>query len=317
MRKAMHPEGYSRLNRKRPPKPKKERVKIRKRVKGDEEGFGRRRFQRSTLRVVWSWFVLISLAAVLSIWGYRTIWKQYLGSLEEPVPPLVKPSAPELPPALEGPIRWNGPPPDDVARNFLEARTEEERLGLVRHPKAVRDLMRYFYAKGPGRDEKPVSLNPMDEVFSGEKIVRRYAMTMEDGSTRLVSIPFTEDGKALVDFKVYSRYCSHPWSEVLAGKVPSAPEMRVFLSGGAYYNHAFADESRWMSFVASSPDLDGPIYLYADRTGPDASEDLKQWSADSGTPPVRCVVALESLGDGHLKRQFILKKLIRVGWLDP
>ena len=313
----MHPEGYSRLNRKRPPKPKKERVKVRKRVKGDEEGFGRRRFQRSTLRVVWSWFILITLAAVLSIWGYRTIWKQYMGSLEEPVPPLAKPSVPELPPALEGPIRWNGPAPDDVARSFLEARTEEERLGLVRHPKAVRDLMRHFYTKGPGREEKPVSLNPMDEVFSGEKIVRRYAMTMEDGSTRLVSIPFTEDGKALVDFKVYSRYCSHPWSEVLAGKVPSAPEMRVFLSGGAYYNHGFADESRWMSFVASSPDLDGPIYLYADRTGPDVSEDLKQWSADSGTPPVRCVVALESLGDGHLKRQFVLKKLIRVGWLDP
>ena len=313
----MHPEGYSRLNRKKPPKPKKERVKVRKRVKGDEESFGRRRFQKSTLRVVWSWFFLIALATVLSIWSYRTIWKRYVGSLEEPVPTVAKPVVPAAPPSLDGPIRWNGPPPDEVALSFMEARSEEERLGLIRHPKAVRDLMRHFYTEGPGKDEKPVSLSPMAEVFSGEKIVTRYAMAMEDGSTRLVSIPFTEDGKALVDFKVYSRYCSHPWSEVLAGKVGSVPEMRVFLSGGAYYNHAFADESRWMSFVASSPDLDGPIYLYADRSGPDVSADLEQWSADSGTPPVRCVVALETLGESHLKRQFVLKKLIRVGWLDP
>jgi hypothetical protein len=93
--------------------------------------------------------------------------------------------------------------------------------------------------------------------------------------------------------------------------------MRVFLSGGSYYNLAFSVENRWMSFVASSPDLDEPIFLYADRGDPSLPVELKDWSASPGTPPVRCTLSLEALGESYQNRQFVLRKLLYVGWVDP
>jgi hypothetical protein len=72
-----------------------------------------------------------------------------------------------------------------------------------------------------------------------------------------------------------------------------------------------------MSFVASSPDLDEPIFLYADRGDPSLPVELKDWSASPGTPPVRCTLSLEALGESYQNRQFVLRKLLYVGWVDP
>lgn len=323
MRSPMKPEGYSTKNRrrpkdaKRPKRPPEEkptkRVKVRKRIKGEEAKFGRRRLRSRAMKVLRSWVILFCVLAALAIWGYRTYRARY------PDPkPVAAPQAPgerEMP-SLDGPIRWEGPPPEEVARRFMEAKTIEERLGLIRNPLQMCDVLKRFYTDGPGKDEKPARLQPIEEVASDDKVVTRFALAMEDGSMRLVSLPFTEDGRALVDFKAYSRYCSHPWNEVLAGNVQSAPEMRVFLARGAYYNHGFADESRWISFVASSPDLDEPIFLYARKDDPATPPELQNWPADSSAP-IRCTIAVAAQGDGHLNRQFVLEKLLRVGWLEP
>jgi hypothetical protein len=320
MRSPMKPEGYSTKNRKRPkrakrpPKPQPtKRVKVRKRIKGDEAGFGRKRFRSRSMKVLRSWVILLCVVSGLALWGYRTWRARY----PDPTPVVSPKEAGEGEmPALDGPIRWEGPAPQEVAQRFMEAKTVEERLGLIRNPLQMCDVLKQFFTEGPGKDEKPARLTPLEEVASDDKMVTRFALAMEDGSMRLVSLPFTEDGRALVDFKAYSRFCSHPWSEVLAGNVPSAPEMRVFLARGAYYNHEFADESRWISFVASSPDLDEPIFLYANREDANTPAELRNWPADSSAP-IRCTIALETMGASHLKRQFVLKKMLRAGWLDP
>lgn len=313
----MDPEEFHSKNRRRSPRSERsKRVKVRKRIEGEEDRFGGHRLRRRTRRALRSWVILTSVLALLSVWGFREIRKRYFTS-STPLPRAVEPLAEKAPPLLDGPENWKGMVPAEVARKFMDAKTVGERLKLVRHPVEVVEIMKRFYADGPGSREKPVDLSPMEDVTSDGKIVTRFAMKMEDGSMRLVSIPFTEDGLARVDFKAYTRYCSHPWSEVLAGKVASAPEMRVFLSGGSYYNLAFSDESRWMSFVASSPDLDGPVFLYADRSDPSLPAELKDWSASPGTAPVRCTLSLETLGDSYQNRQFILRKLLYAGWVNP
>jgi len=45
--------------------------------------------------------------------------------------------------------------------------------------------------------------------------------------------------------------------------------MRVFLMRVNYYNYEFADERQWLCLIATSPELENPIYLYARRDNPD------------------------------------------------
>lgn len=312
----MDPEGFSK-NRKRSKRNERaKRMKVRKRIDGEEDRFGGHRLRGRTKRVLRSWLLLIAVLTPLLVWGGLELRKRYLIPATPP-PRVFEPVVEQAPPLLDNPENWKGMVPAEVARKFMEADDLGSRLRLVRHPVEVVDIMKRFYTEGPGSREKPVDLAPMEDVSSDDKIVTRFAMKMEDGSMRLVSIPFTEDGLARVDFKAYARYCSHPWPDILSGKAREGSEMRVFLSGGSYYNRSFSDESRWMSFVASSPDLGEPIFLYADRTDASLPAQLKDWSASPGTPPVRCTLSLESLGDSYQNRQLVLKKLLYVGWVDP
>lgn len=135
---------------------------------------------------------------------------------------------------------------------------------------------------------------------------------MTDGSRRLLCVPFDESG-ARVDFKSYARHCSEPWSAVLDGTAPKADEMRVFLQQGRYYNFAFADESEWLCLIATSPDLENPIHLYARRNNPD----LLLFLQNPPQEPQRYTIALENPGQSHLNRQWQLTRVLFIGWVAP
>jgi hypothetical protein len=95
--------------------------------------------------------------------------------------------------------------------------------------------------------------------------------------------------------------------------VAKASEMRGFLQRGSYYNHEFADERQWLCLIATSPELENPIYLYARRDNPDLALFLK----NPPNHPQRYTIALENLGQGHRNRQWQLTRVITAGWVTP
>ena len=116
-----------------------------------------------------------------------------------------------------------------------------------------------------------------------------------------------------MDFKSYARHCSDPWSAVLDGTASKATEMRVFLQRGNYYNYGFTDERQWLCLIATSPELEHPIHLYARRNNPDLLLFLQN-------PPEqlqRYTIALENTGEGHLKEQWQLTRVLTPGWVAP
>jgi hypothetical protein len=155
-------------------------------------------------------------------------------------------------------------------------------------------------------------IGKMPQVMTEDQVCARFTVKMTDGSKRLLFVPFDESGGG-VDFKSYVRQCSDPWSEVLDGTVAKAGEMRVFLKQASYYNHEFADESQWLCLIATSPELENPIYLYARRDNPDLLLFLK----NPPKKPQRYTIALENPGQGHRNRQWQLTRVLATGWVTP
>ena len=208
------------------------------------------------------------------------------------------------------PMVWQGLQPEQIVDKFLAASTPQERLRWVRQSAAVADLMERFYREGPGASEKVAGLQKMPAGATDDQAFERFTVTMTDGSRRLLCVPFDEGG-AGVDFKSYARHCSDPWSAVLDGTASKATEMRVFLRRGSYYNYAFADEHKWLCLIATSPELEHPIHLYARRN----NTDLLLFLQNLPKQAQRYTIALENSGKGHLKQQWQLTRVLATGWV--
>lgn len=199
-----------------------------------------------------------------------------------------------------------------VAEHFTRATTREERMKWVRQPEAVAAAMEQFFSAGKGAGEVVAKLDAIAPGSEGDQIYERFAVTMADGSRRLLCL-LPAAGGVRVDFKAYARHGSVAWSDLLGGQATEAGEMRVFLEKGDYYNFGFKHEVRWQCFTVTSPDLEVPVWLYLARTDPA----LKLLQATSSQKPVRVTVAVRAVGDSHLRRQFEIVAVHAVDWVVP
>lgn len=206
---------------------------------------------------------------------------------------------------------WRGPIPAEVAEKFTTATTHEERLRWVRNPGEVGPLMEKFFRDGPGASEKVAQTVLANSNSNGDILFENFQVLLEDGGARLLSVTVDPEG-AKVDFKAYARHGSESWEDLLSGAVESAGEMRVMLKPGGFYMHRFPDESRWLHFEASTPDLPELMDFYVER----GSEAARQLSAVAGgTFPA--TVSLRADGDSAQQRQFEITSLISLGWAEP
>lgn len=225
----------------------------------------------------------------------------------------------DLPPMAEEhleaapPMAWQGLQPRQIADKFLAAKAPHERLQWVRQPAEVADLMERFYRDGPGATERVAGLHEMPLQTTDDNLFERFTVTMTDGSRRLLCIPFDEGGALGVDFKSYIRHGSESWSALLDGTAHKADEMRVFLQQSSYYNYAFADDSEWLCLLATTPELENPINLYARKNNPE----LQLFLQNLHHQPQRFTIALEKSGESHRRQQWQLTRVLSTSWVTP
>ena len=120
------------------------------------------------------------------------------------------------------------------------------------------------------------------------------------------------EGGAKVDFKCYARYSSASWPDLLSGKELAADEVRVTLEKGDYYNFGFSDDKKYHAYLASTPDLEDPIHLYAEVG---SKTDLIMANMVNTLPMYRAVLSIKSVENSHMKRQFQVVKVRSNSWL--
>lgn len=208
---------------------------------------------------------------------------------------------------------WAGLQPRQIAENFLQATTHEERLKWVRESADIAGIVGDYYRNGRSASETMSRLRSMDDIETEEGLLARFMVEMKDGSERLMFVPYFEGGGRGVDFKSFSVHCSHPWNAILDGSATKADEVRVNLEPASYYNFEFADETKWFCFAATSPKLDGSLHFYAHRDDPALQALIKYPFAS----PLRFTTSIESTGQSHQHRQWRLSKVLFPGWVEP
>lgn len=206
-------------------------------------------------------------------------------------------------------IVWQGPHPAEVAEYFTKATSHAERLKWVRQPEKVGAEMEEFFRKGPGATEKITGSLPLATSGEDDLLYENYQVSMESGEPRLLCVSVDPQG-AKVDFEAYARSGSEKWSDLVSGAVTSAEEMRVILQFGGFYMHRFPDESKWIHFKASTPDLPDSLDFYVTRDSETARE-----LAPLGKSMARVTVSIRAVEDSARYRQFEITAVRALGWV--
>jgi hypothetical protein len=199
---------------------------------------------------------------------------------------------------------------EPMARKFLEAKSIEEMLPLVRKPDTAAPRMRGFYQDGK---IKPAG---MAEFNTGSFVTRLgSAMCVQirtlDFEDRFLAFFETADGLR-IDWESWSGWSEMPWDAFMAGKPVTAHVFRVKISTVEYYNNAFTDDAKWQSFFLESPNGGHAIYGYAEQ-GTSLAASLKP-SSDVRWAPL--TLSLRYLPDATSPNQVIIEKIISDSWVE-
>ena len=206
---------------------------------------------------------------------------------------------------------WRGPHPFEVVKRFTAAPNHDERLKWVRQPERVGAAMEWFFREGPGSREKVRETVPMTVGAGGEVLYENYLVELEGGGRRWLSVSVDPEG-AKIDFDAYARTSSESWEDLLSGKAAAAEVMRLQLRPGGFYLHAFPDESRWLHFKATTPDLAEGLDLYVERGSLAEAKLLEQ-----GEQIDQMTLSLRAVGDSARHRQFEISEVKAAGWVLP
>ena len=207
--------------------------------------------------------------------------------------------------------KWHGPVPSVIAERFVEAKTQAQRLELVRNPAQVGPAMEVFFKSGPGATEQIKDIYPLMNRTREGMAFESYSVEIENAPSRLLSVSIDPKG-AKVDFECYARYGTVALSDLLGGKVTEAAEIRVMLEAGGYYVDDFKDETKWVHFRATSPDLSQTLDLYLDRQS-SAVRDIQE----SGAMAFRATLAVRAVNGSQKRRQFEITAVKALEWVEP
>lgn len=235
-----------------------------------------------------------------------------------PMAPVVEKSTPQFPPGSEKARLPDVPDvgqflrlAEPIAKTFLEAKSVDEILPVVRHPDITGKHLNDRYVDGhfmaPGlqsfAEDGAVSIQQSTAVVK----VRTGNFEQRD-----LCFVHTKDGWK-VDWESWVGWSDISW-EMFAEKAPTTPSrFRVRLKPIIYYNFGFTDDGKWRSYLIESPDGEHRFFGYVER----------------GTPVDNLINLADSPGGGDFildlafpadnvgRNQVLIKDRIAVGWVEP
>jgi hypothetical protein len=166
------------------------------------------------------------------------------------------------------------------------------------------------------RKEGDVSkLQWMGIRYIGDKVIEEVVTERTNDrkvSMRLAQIIHRPDGTHKIDFSSYVRKTSHPWEDILGGKVKTSI-VRVNISEYNYHNGVFQDDQKWHSFAFSSPDMLTILYGYA-KAGSEEEARLKD-ILTIGRKVQRATIEIRK-DDKMMPKQFMISRVLGHDWIE-
>lgn len=200
---------------------------------------------------------------------------------------------------------------EPLARKFLEARSIEEMLKVVRNPAEAGPRLQRMYPDGRITPPGLAEFNPGSAVAYADNTASVTVRTA-DYAVRQLDFVATPAGLR-IDWESWAGWSDLPWSEFIA-KRPTEPQVcRVVMRKVDYYNNPFEDDARWRSYRLESQDGDELIYGYVER-GSVLDERLQ---LDADAKQARVILKLRFPEGGAGTNQVRIEELVNNGWVMP
>jgi hypothetical protein len=203
----------------------------------------------------------------------------------------------------------------DLVRRALAAQTPGEvnslfRLGESQASEVLDYLKQAEERDGQAEDFEWLSSIDTDGLLMEGVLVVSRKREQKDVQ-RLAILTPDQGGSWKLDFAAYARLGSPSWSELLEKK-PERAVVRVMVGPHVYYNGPFRDESEWVCYQLTSPDIDIPLRGYC-KVGTPQAEALSKLFAD-GNQICRATLELRDVQDAE-SRQFEVTRLLASDWV--
>ncbi|RYD22947.1 MAG: hypothetical protein EOP88_06090 [Verrucomicrobiaceae bacterium] len=193
---------------------------------------------------------------------------------------------------------------------FLQAKTVEEMLPLVRDPATAEKRMRDFYQKDGVQPPGLSRFNP-DGGFSVKGKLVSVNVVTRDFDTKAMAFAETLQGLK-IDWESWVGWSEMPWEDFRSKKPAEGYVFRVNLSPVVYYNFGFADESKWKSYRIESPDKEHSVYGYVEK-GSMLEERLR---FDADTKKKTLTLSLKFPTGAEKDNQVVIDRFVNEGWVD-
>jgi hypothetical protein len=231
----------------------------------------RRRKQRRRLQIFWATFVALVL-------GFLTTIVIVVGR-REPPSRTARSTRPEVPSFSAAAIATDSAPEFSTVseadyaelrraiERFIEARSVDQALPLVRDQVRVGRMMGEYWGDHPSPPSGLISVSPRSEIICYKGLFCGFA-ELGDYSKRVFAMEKTQDGRFLLDWESYAGWCELPW-ELLPTERPTRPVLlRAQIRSDDYFNHSFDDPKKYACFRLSSLDQAHRLYGYVPVENP-------------------------------------------------
>ena len=152
---------------------------------------------------------------------------------------------------------------EPLARKFLEAKSPDELLPVIRNPQRAKPRLMRQYPKG--RIEPPglAQFNTSGNLIFGDSSAVVEVRT-RNSETRQLTFVVTPEGLK-IDWESWAGWSEMTWPALLAEVPTQATAFRVVVKRVDYYNFSFSDDTQWQSYGLESLDGEHMIFGYVKR----------------------------------------------------
>lgn len=195
---------------------------------------------------------------------------------------------------------------ESTVRNYLAAKSIEEKIRFVRHPEAVKARMEAFYQQTPLAAQPCELVTKMRPLTLAGRPFWQVLAIIDQKRGEALLLEQISDTEVRVDWESHVDYQPMPWSHYVMEPSALPMSFRVILEDSPRYVGEFMDESRWVSYRLSNPGVDAVLYGYVPRNS-DLHRSLQNAQAKGAK---RMILSLQGSSEFKARQSVVIQGLI-------